>query len=313
MIKRFASIVLQPIAIGIFLATLLGFLGRLDWRLDLFSHFRLVYALAALITTVALLYLRKWVMLGVAALALIMNGWVMSPYYLTPHDATPAKAQSISIICFNVLMENRRSDEVLTYLRTKKPDIIALTEVDLAWTVKLKPLEVDYPYRRLVPRSGHAGVSLYSRLPFTGEAVMLSPVGFWSIIGDLSVSDRTIKVIFSHPVAPTNQRSTQLRDDQINAIADIVQHTATPTLLLGDFNASPWSAALDPIHMKTELRDSALGFGVQPTWNAFNPLIRTQIDYVFVPPEFAVLNHHIGPALGSDHLPVEVTIAIRNE
>ena len=311
MIKRFASLPVQFIALGTLLFTALGFLGHLDWRLDLFAHFRMHYALAALGTGVLLVYLRKWLMLGIPIVALLVNGWLLAPYYLTARDSLPANGRPISFIIFNVLMENRRSNDVLAYLQAQHPDIIALTEVDLAWTVKLKPLEQDYPYRRLVPRGGHAGVAIYSRLPFTGEAVLLTPRGFWSVIGDLSVGDQTVQLVLTHPVAPTNQRSAQLRDTQIQAIADLVQQGHKPTLVLGDFNASPWSVAFEPLQRQSPLRDSALSFGLQPTWNAFNFVTRTFIDHVWVPPEFAVLNHHVGPALGSDHFPVEVTLAWR--
>ena len=38
---------------------------------------------------------------------------------------------------------------------------------------------------------------------------------------------------------------------------------------------------------------------------------RIPIDYVWVPPEFAVLDHRIGPDLGSDHFPIEVKLALK--
>ncbi len=311
MFKRIVAILLQLALLITLLALLLGFLGRLHWRLDLFSHFRVQFAGVALIAGLGLFALRRWLMLPIAAFILIVVGWSVAPYYLTPKQNAPANAQRISIISFNVLMENKNTDGVLAYLQAKKPDVIALTEVDLAWTVRLKPLEADYPYRRLVPKGNHAGVSIYSRLPFTGEAVMLTPRGFWSVVGNISVGDRIFKLILTHPVAPTKQDSAQLRDNQVKAVADMVQYSPTPTLLIGDFNASPWSVALQPIAQQTKLHDSALGFGLQQTWPTINPLLRIPIDYIFVPDDFVVINHRIGPNLGSDHYPVEVELAIK--
>ena len=80
--------------------------------------------------------------------------------------------------------------------------------------------------------------------------------------------------------------------------------------MAGDLNATPWSHGFRQLVRPRGLRDSALGRGVQPTWNARCWAPRIPIDHVVVSPEVQVSARTIGPDVGSDHLPVEATLVV---
>ncbi len=48
----------------------------------------------------------------------------------------------------------------------------------------------------------------------------------------------------------------------------------------------------------------------QATWNARRWVPRIPIDHVVVSPEVKVIARRVGPDVGSDHLPIEATLAI---
>ena len=75
----------------------------------------------------------------------------------------------------------------------------------------------------------------------------------------------------------------------------------------------PWSLPLRRLIRQTGLRDSALGFGVQPTWPAGMLLARIQIDQCLVSEDLKVVRRDVGPDVGSDHLPLVVELALPTE
>jgi len=59
------------------------------------------------------------------------------------------------------------------------------------------------------------------------------------------------------------------------------------------------------------LKDSEVGFGFQPTWFAPTGLPFIPIDHLLTSRNVCVLERKIGPAIGSDHLPVFARIGVQ--
>lgn len=89
-----------------------------------------------------------------------------------------------------------------------------------------------------------------------------------------------------------------------------VHRAASPVLLLGDLNVSPWSPYFRRLLRESGLRDSSQGRGVRPTWPTFNPLMLIPIDHCLYSPGIAIVNRQTGPHVGSDHFPVIVDFVI---
>jgi endonuclease/exonuclease/phosphatase (EEP) superfamily protein YafD len=81
--------------------------------------------------------------------------------------------------------------------------------------------------------------------------------------------------------------------------------------LLGDLNVTPWSPYFQELLAATGLRDSARGWGLQPSWPTMSLLLRVPIDHCLISPELHVTERTLGPDIGSDHFPLLVTLAVQ--
>ena len=60
-----------------------------------------------------------------------------------------------------------------------------------------------------------------------------------------------------------------------------------------------------------ELKNSQRGYGLELTFPSdSSPLVQVSIDHVLHSDGFRVVDRRLGPALGSDHLPVVVDLAL---
>jgi len=58
------------------------------------------------------------------------------------------------------------------------------------------------------------------------------------------------------------------------------------------------------------LKDSSLGWGIQPTWPAMFLPLRIPIDHCLVSPDLKIVRRKIGRDIGSDHLPLLVDLGL---
>jgi endonuclease/exonuclease/phosphatase (EEP) superfamily protein YafD len=85
-------------------------------------------------------------------------------------------------------------------------------------------------------------------------------------------------------------------------LAQFVRRIDGALVLAGDLNTSPWSQSFRAVRVATGLVPAGT---LTPSWPAW-PLALPQValDHIFVSQELAVAASGIGPAVGSDHLPV---------
>ncbi len=93
-------------------------------------------------------------------------------------------------------------------------------------------------------------------------------------------------------------------------IADLFEGRDGSQLLVGDLNASLWDINYRSLEENTGLRNARTGFGIVPTWPTFMPFAMIPIDHVLVSGDLSVVGMRSGPRIGSDHLPLIVTIAL---
>ena len=93
-------------------------------------------------------------------------------------------------------------------------------------------------------------------------------------------------------------------------VGDVAAASPTPCIVAGDFNATPWSLPFRTLVARSGLVDTALGRGVQATWNARYPAPRIPIDHILAPSGTRVVRRVVGPDIGSDHFPVEAELIL---
>lgn len=279
---------------------LLGFLGRLHWVLDLFSHFRAQYAAALLLCGLALLLLRHWK----SATASLLAGLVIVTTFLPlQRPFPPASGTSrLKLISYNVNTANPRHGDVLRFLENEDADVIFLMEVNEAWMQSLRPLEARYPHRIASPREDNFGIALYSKRPFEGGEQAFGDYGLpWT---DITVSG--LRILAVHPMPPSGAEHSEMRNQQLLEAAAALKGQPR-AILCGDLNLTPYSPWFREILARGKLQDISPPFS--PTWMRHYPLFAIPIDHVLLGTGLTLVNRRVEPALGSDHNALAVEIA----
>lgn len=303
-------------ALPLLAATLGGFCGDWHWGLDLMSHFRWYYLLAAA-GGLGIAVMRR---VGIAtrttlATALALNAWTMLPYWLpATQPAAPAAGtatEPVSLISLNVLRFNQDTAPTLDYLRRRGADVVAVLEVSPDWGQALETLADIYAHRRIEPRLDNFGIALLSRWPLIEPQIVdFGDTGYPSIVADIDRPAGRFRCIAIHPYPPYSRTASAMLVRSLHATAAAAARSPLPCIVAGDFNATPWSAGFRAFATGSGLRDTALGRGVQPSWNARSLFVRIPIDHIFAPPTATVVRRTIGPNVGSDHFPVEAELIL---
>lgn len=292
------------------LATLAGYGGDRHWFLDLLSHFRMQYLIFLLLLAAILPFRKKYIAAGVFALMAAVNfGAMRATLWTRPADATAAGGgRTYRMLVLNVHMENHRYAAVEAYIRSQQPDFIILHEVDQHWLQGLSALDRDYPEAVRKPQTDNYGIALFSKLPLgKTELVYLGEGWVPSIRAEVRDNGSIFSLLAARAPPPRNLHSTRTRNDLIYALPGAIKRLPKPVVIAGDLNISPWSDHYRNVLGLSDLRDSARGFGYQPTWPAPLPWwLRIPIDQFLHTPGIHVVARKIGPDLGSDHHPLVV-------
>lgn len=291
-------------------ATVLGFLGRFSWFLDLFSHFRVQYFFGLLVLGVLLLAGRRRRTAAVFLILASVNLAVVLPLYFgkanKPEDASPA----MRAMLLNVNTRRGDANRVRSVVIEANPDILVLEEISASWMSDLTWLANSHPHSLAQPREDNFGIGLFSKLPLAkAEVVYIGDAEVPSIVATVSAAHTNLRVIATHPLPPGGRDYSRWRNDQLGKLPDYVR-SPLPTLLLGDLNVTPWNYHFRRLLARTGLRDSAKGFGVQPTWPNYNPLLRIPIDHCLHSRDIVIVDRDIGESVSSDHYPVIVDFVI---
>ena len=291
-------------------ATMLGSLGRFSWFLDLFSHFRVQYLLGLLVLGVLLLVGRRRRTAAVFLILASVNLAMVLPLYFgkayKPAGASPA----MRAMLLNVNTRLGDSDRVREVIVASDPDILVLEEINSRWMSDLAWVTNSYPHSLAEPREDNFGIGLFSKLPLAeSEVVYIGGAEVPSIVATVSFPETNLRVIATHPLPPGGRNYSRWRNDQLERLPDYVL-SHLPTLLLGDLNVTPWNFHFRRLLARTGLRDSVKGFGVQPTWPNYNPLLRIPIDHCLHSTDIIIVDRRVGEDVSSDHYPVIVDFVI---
>lgn len=297
------------VAIGLAVATLFGFLGRLYWFLDLFSHFRVQYMQICLVLIgIALWQRRNKRAIALVLLACLNYAFVLPFYFGKP---TPATEKPARAMLMNINAGNGNTVQVLDAIRTADPDLLLLEEVTPKWASELAVLNTNYPHRIAESQDGCFGIMLLSKVPLEhGRVVEVGTAGVPSIIAEAHFAQGTVCVIGTHPLPPAGAEYSKHRNMQLIELPYLVMEQKNPVLLIGDLNATPFSYWFRRVVSESGLKNSMKGFGFQPSWPSNNAFLRIPLDHVLHSEEITIHNRMVGGDVGSDHFPVIVDFTV---
>jgi len=289
-------------------ASLLGAGGRVWWVLDLFTSFRAQYAalLAACTALCAALRSRRLALLGL--LGLVVNLGAVLPLYRSRRRAG-AGGPRLSVASWNLLVSNRRYDEVIGHVAALDADVVFLLEAGDGWARRLRVARVPFTVHEPLDLPG-GDILVLTRDPDVPVIVRLAePRAI--VEAAVAVGDTTVRVLGIHTSAPIDPYRAAARRRQLTALATLARDATDAVLAVGDLNATPWSR---DFRLLTDegLIDSQRGFGLQPSWPVWAPpALRVTIDHAVHGPELVTVARSTGPAAGSDHRLVSITLALR--
>jgi endonuclease/exonuclease/phosphatase (EEP) superfamily protein YafD len=287
------------------------------------EHFALQVLMAAIALGLLALALRRWRWLGLVAGIACIELWTIHPYWPAflagPKSALAGQLAGqqadLKVISLNVWHKSDSYGAVRDYIAASNADIVGLVEVTPRWKAELAPLRSLYPYSiDCQDRNPRCEEMLLSKHPFvksfSGHINKALPVIAWAQIaapGDGTPLTFAVAHL-SWPVirADLGERGETAQAKQARNLVHALQKLGPNLLLMGDFNAAPWSRVQQDLRQVTGL-DNA-GFLV-PSWPAWGPApLRLPIDHIMTRGRLHLAALNPGPNVGSDHLPVEAII-----
>jgi len=200
-------------------------------------------------------------------------------------------------------------EELERTLGDRSPDIMVVLEPPADWVTKVTSGTVGFRV--------HANPGSHLPRVLALAATKVTSVSFpdghhlpgSSLAFDVVLDGLLIRVLAVHVQAPTRPGRRNVRDAELRAVGDWARRHSGPEIVLGDLNATPWSSSIERLEDEADPRNSADGFGVQPTWPALAGPVGIPIDHLVHSRDLTVTDRVTGPSFGSAHRSLWVTIA----
>ena len=302
------------------ITTLVGFLGAWWWVFDLFANLRLHLALGLLLLTLVLALVRSWRALVAAAVGVMLNLLVVAPVVVSTQFGTPAPAdagsETLDVTFFNTKFRADRQ-ETMAQLASREDDVVVLSLALGDWVEDLEESQLDMHVRTgpdTIPGFKLELVTL-TRDP-DAEVIVHRPTdsprdALVEVVVELE--EGPVHVLAVHPMSPLTPERASQRDAMFAWIADWTHEQEEPVVVMGDLNATSWAVPFRRLVAESDLVDSRVGHGLQPSWPARLGPTGLTIDHVLHSPELTTVDRQLAPRVGgSDHRMVHATIAYRD-
>ena len=288
---------------------------------------RLQFMVGTLVTLLLWVLLRRRIgpgtiltVLGLAAM--LYQGTKLWPYQplATPMVGTVsgcAADKKLRVLSANVQMKNHQTDTFFDLVRDNAPDILLVLETNDWWDDKLSVLDADYAHHTQdIPEdAAYYGMHVFSRHPFA-QSEMTYPFDSDAalFVSRVDHPGAPFTFIGVHPRPPlgVDQPST-MRDATILRAALIAAESETPTILAGDYNATPWERTTQRAMRLAGFVDPRVGRGLRISFDAHSLWMKWPLDQILWQPGPGLISFTVLPSIGSDHYPVMADLCLDAE
>ena len=282
--------------------------------LEFTTNYKLQFLLMALCSLVYFALCRRKLWFFLSLSCVILNLAIILPWYFgEPEVATENQYAPLKVFSYNVLWKNKKYDEAIALVEAEQPDIAIFQEVYSDWHPELSALKSNYPYHIWAEK---LEIEVYSKLPLNNPQIELYGTYRGLVIADVPVGDRAVKFIATHayPQLYWGQGGWSIRNKHLkHGIGEYVSQLTQPAIVLGDLNVAMWSPYYREMIEISGLRNARQGRGVLPTHSIVAPqfaALSAPLDHCLVSSEVRVQDFKLGPAIGSDHLPIVAELLI---
>ncbi len=292
--------------------TVVSLLGRFHWLFELTAHFRPQYVVVLMISAAAGLVAKERRPAAAFGAAAALNV-LLSPAAWPWPGTAGAAAPEFQLLAANVNSANRAHDLELDLIASRQPDAVILMELDDAWVDALHSLDEQYVHQVVQPRSDNFGIGLWSRLPLEDAAVVrLGGAGVPSVLARAVTARGPVWVLATHPVPPSGGEMSEMRNEQLAAIASLVDTLRGHVVVAGDLNTTPWSPHFRDLVSGGGLRGARSVRGLY-TWPVGMPVLMVQLDHCLHTDGLVASRLRVLPSIGSDHFPLLCGFAFRDD
>jgi endonuclease/exonuclease/phosphatase (EEP) superfamily protein YafD len=317
-----AALILATAAAAMSLASVAG---RVSRTLDVAAHFAPVWLAAALAA------LAGGVAAGgpigaasdiAAALALCACGVLMAPdvwarmrrAMARPSADRASEAATITVIQLNLWRWNADVPATIAWLASEAADVVVLEEVvDWARGVP-EALATVYPHAQADLRTGTRVLSRHPSLDhgaYRARSTKTHSTGAWATLDHPLGAFTVFGFQAPWPIPPGVQHM-----DIADLSRWLTRFDAASLIVCGDFNSTPWSAALqrqDRLFGLERRSRALLTWPVQPysKLRLRFPAPFLALDHIYAGSDWETVSVRRGPRLGSDHLPVVAVLRRR--
>lgn len=273
---------------------------------DLLSHFRVQYIVLLIPAFFVAIYAKRTKSLLVICFALAVHGYSvtmsMLPESMSTAISDTADFVAIKVLNSNLYLDNTEYDAQLDFIDTVEPDIIAFQEYTHEWHEVLSKRLTLYPHRVTKPLHGAFGIALYSKYPIlSGSVKKLSKNSAFIADVKIKLNEKQVRVIGVHPPPPASLFMYDMRNEMLQLLTKESAQEDDALIMMGDFNATPWTSHFSSLLTQGKLRNARAGHGMHPTWPTNNPIKLIPIDHILVNPHVAVKHFGSTKVVGSDH------------
>ncbi len=293
-------------AAAVLAVTLAGFFGAQGHLFELLSHFRVQFLAASAAVLTAAIFATSRVGAALSALALAANAWALFSAFTAARseEAALRERPAITAIWANLQMNPQALIRLVAIVAQEEPDVIALTELPGDDLQAARDAFPAYPCITPAPVPVTRLTAVILMKACAGSGLSDAPQPNHAVYAETA----RYRVVALHPIPPLTQSYAQERDAVI-AAALRLRSPNRVTLMLGDFNATPYSIVMAPIRAAGFDRARCGGPWVA-TWRDPNPLLGLAIDHAFLTPGLRLVSCEVGPWIGSDHAPLIVRVQV---
>ncbi|GGH56868.1 hypothetical protein GVY41_12805 [Frigidibacter albus] len=243
---------------------------------------------------------------AMTVLTLALAGWFGLQHAQRSLPLAADMQPELRVLFFNVLHENAANAErIAQAARDSGADVLAFAETGALEAV-LPGLREDYPH--MVGCESECQTVVLSKVPMAASNPESGPMGWHGTFALVTLTPEegeAFTLIVAHKLKPWFAGQVEGQDAQFESRLNDI---AGPMVVVGDFNAAPWSAPSRALIDATGLRAPRLPV---PTWPVEAGRFGVPIDNIFVRGGARLTDlQPFGDDLGSNHRGLLAEVAI---
>jgi endonuclease/exonuclease/phosphatase (EEP) superfamily protein YafD len=283
-------------------------LGQLWIAFDVFSQFTLHFIIIAFAFAASLFMPRAKILTATALVIASTAALSIWPYYASRHVATYGEATAqervLKVASFNTWFENKNTDLVVAEVSRIDADVVTLIEMGPNANKIIDALKNQYPFQVNCFAQVKCDMSILSKYALDNLQYKSEWLGPEYIRASLGEEFGGLTIFGVHTTRFPYPRA---QFKQIKAMSAEVEKTSGSYIVMGDFNATPFSRITQTLALASNLKRLTN----LPTWPARLGMPQLAIDHIFVSEGIRQLeSESIGENAGSDHFPITMKLAV---